>query len=122
MVPNILGSCISNSAHRFTIQYADKSGATGKVATDDVTIAGLTVKAQAFGAVTSEQGQFNNGVRWSNACPSLRYSFIFNSPTLVFLDSDLLQSTPVTIIALGRHAYPFRQCRHQGTSLLHQPR
>ncbi|KIO28275.1 hypothetical protein M407DRAFT_22485 [Tulasnella calospora MUT 4182] len=46
------------SSTPFTIQYADGSSATGKVATDKVTVAGLSVSKQGFGAVTKETGNF----------------------------------------------------------------
>lgn len=49
---------------RFSIQYADQSGASGTVATDSVTVAGLTVESQGFGAVTNETGGFNHGVSY----------------------------------------------------------
>lgn len=42
----------------FSIQYEDGSGAQGTLATDTVTVAGLTVKSQTFGAVTSETNGF----------------------------------------------------------------
>ncbi|KAG8903977.1 Type I transmembrane sorting receptor [Tulasnella sp. 403] len=45
----------------FSITYADGSGATGKVATDTVSVAGLTVTGQGFGAVTQETGGFGGG-------------------------------------------------------------
>ncbi|KIO20364.1 hypothetical protein M407DRAFT_29996 [Tulasnella calospora MUT 4182] len=43
----------------FSIQYQDGSGANGTVATDAVTVAGLTVAKQAFGAVDTEFGGFS---------------------------------------------------------------
>ncbi|KAG9008419.1 hypothetical protein FRB90_008903 [Tulasnella sp. 427] len=42
----------------FSIQYEDQSGASGTLATDTVTVAGLTVAKQVFGAVTTETGGF----------------------------------------------------------------
>lgn len=48
---------ISNSP--FQIQYADQSGATGAIAEDTVTVAGLTVENQRFGAVNVEFGGFS---------------------------------------------------------------
>ncbi|KAG9040734.1 Type I transmembrane sorting receptor [Tulasnella sp. UAMH 9824] len=49
------------SSTPFMIQYADGSSATGKVATDKVTVAGLSVRKQGFGAVTKETGVLLNG-------------------------------------------------------------
>ncbi|KAG8905957.1 Type I transmembrane sorting receptor [Tulasnella sp. 403] len=49
------------SSTPFQIQYADGSGAQGTVATDTVSVAGLTAKAQGFGAVTSETNGFGQG-------------------------------------------------------------
>ncbi|KAG8856314.1 Type I transmembrane sorting receptor [Tulasnella sp. 330] len=46
------------SSTAFSITYADGTGASGKVATDTVTLAGLTVAGQGFGAITKE----SNGV------------------------------------------------------------
>ncbi|KIO20363.1 hypothetical protein M407DRAFT_29995 [Tulasnella calospora MUT 4182] len=43
----------------FSIKYQDESGANGTVATDAVTVAGLTVAKQAFGAVNVEFGGFS---------------------------------------------------------------
>ncbi|KAG8910150.1 hypothetical protein FRC01_006520 [Tulasnella sp. 417] len=43
----------------FSIQYQDGSGANGTVATDAVTVAGLTVARQAFGAVDREFNGFS---------------------------------------------------------------
>ncbi|KAG8995137.1 hypothetical protein FRB90_000253 [Tulasnella sp. 427] len=43
----------------FKIQYADQSGAQGAIAEDTVTVAGLTVDKQAFGAVNLEFGGFS---------------------------------------------------------------
>ncbi|KIO28276.1 hypothetical protein M407DRAFT_22486 [Tulasnella calospora MUT 4182] len=51
-------STYKNSSTPFTIRYADGSSATGKVATDKVTVAGLSVETQGFGAVTKETGNF----------------------------------------------------------------
>ncbi|KAG8946384.1 hypothetical protein FRC00_009612, partial [Tulasnella sp. 408] len=48
---------ISNSP--FQIQYADQSGATGAIAEDTVTVAGLTIENQRFGAVNAEFGGFS---------------------------------------------------------------
>lgn len=48
---------LSNSP--FQIQYADQSGAQGAIAEDSVTVAGLTVDKQAFGAVNLEFGGFS---------------------------------------------------------------
>ncbi|KAG9043649.1 hypothetical protein FS837_009309 [Tulasnella sp. UAMH 9824] len=45
----------------FSVQYADGSKATGTIATDAVTVAGLTVAKQVFGAVTTESGGFEGG-------------------------------------------------------------
>ncbi|KAG8948333.1 Type I transmembrane sorting receptor [Tulasnella sp. 424] len=45
-------------SRNFTIQYADGSSATGQVATDNVTVAGLSVTEQGFGAVINETGNF----------------------------------------------------------------
>ncbi|KAG8865232.1 Type I transmembrane sorting receptor [Tulasnella sp. 330] len=45
----------------FNITYADKSGAGGVVATDRVTVAGLTVPKQGFGGITVEYGGFGSG-------------------------------------------------------------
>lgn len=47
----------------FDITYEDGSGASGTVANDTVTVAGLTVTSQAFGAVDTEKGSFGQGVR-----------------------------------------------------------
>ncbi|KAG8894836.1 Type I transmembrane sorting receptor, partial [Tulasnella sp. 403] len=44
----------------FSIKYADESGASGFVATDTVTVAGLTVENQGFGAVSNETNGFSN--------------------------------------------------------------
>lgn len=43
----------------FQIQYADQSGATGTIGEDSVTVAGLTIDKQAFGAVDNEFGGFS---------------------------------------------------------------
>ncbi|KAG9019062.1 Type I transmembrane sorting receptor [Tulasnella sp. 427] len=51
-------STFKSSSTPFSIQYEDGSSATGKVATDRVTVAGLTVSKQGFGAVTKETGNF----------------------------------------------------------------
>lgn len=71
------------SSSPFSIQYEDGSSAKGKVcnytchvlafischarqiATETVTVAGLTVKGQGFGAVTSETGNFLTSVSYS---------------------------------------------------------
>ncbi|KAG9017512.1 hypothetical protein FRB90_000985 [Tulasnella sp. 427] len=53
-------STFKNSSTPFFIQYQDGSSATGKVATDKVTVAGLTVPKQVFGAVTKETGNFRD--------------------------------------------------------------
>ncbi|KAG8901352.1 hypothetical protein FRC00_007698 [Tulasnella sp. 408] len=49
------------SSTPFTIQYAEGSSATGKVATDKVMVAGLSVTKQGFGAVTRETGFLLDG-------------------------------------------------------------
>ncbi|KAG8986917.1 Type I transmembrane sorting receptor [Tulasnella sp. 427] len=49
------------SGTAFSIQYGDGSSAKGKVATDTVTVGGLTVAKQGFGAVTKETGNFLKG-------------------------------------------------------------
>lgn len=49
-------STYKSSTTPFSIQYADGSGASGTVGTDTVTIAGITVTGQGFGAVTKESG------------------------------------------------------------------
>jgi len=54
-------STFVNSSTPFSITYEDGSGATGTVATETVTVAGLTVGGQGFGAVTSENGGFGGG-------------------------------------------------------------
>ncbi|KAG8897092.1 Type I transmembrane sorting receptor [Tulasnella sp. 403] len=54
-------STFKSSSTPFSIQYQDGSGATGKVATDKVTVAGLSVAKQGFGAVTKETGGFGGG-------------------------------------------------------------
>ncbi|KAG8881996.1 hypothetical protein FRB98_004029 [Tulasnella sp. 332] len=53
------------SKSSFSIEYGDGTGAKGKVATDTVTIAGLTVAGQGFGAITSVSGGF--GTQGPNA-------------------------------------------------------
>lgn len=52
-------SSLQVSKAPFSIQYADQSGANGTIAEDAVTIAGLTVDKQAFGAVDLEFGGFS---------------------------------------------------------------
>ncbi|KAG9017511.1 hypothetical protein FRB90_000984 [Tulasnella sp. 427] len=54
-------STFKDSSNSFNIRYQDGSSATGKVATDKVTVAGLTVHTQGFGAVTKETGNFLAG-------------------------------------------------------------
>ncbi|KAG8948334.1 Type I transmembrane sorting receptor [Tulasnella sp. 424] len=51
-------STYKSTSTPFTIQYEDGSSATGEVASDKVTVAGLSVADQGFGAVTSETGNF----------------------------------------------------------------
>ncbi|KAG8878135.1 hypothetical protein FRB97_002817 [Tulasnella sp. 331] len=49
------------SSTPFSITYADNSSANGTVATETVTVAGLTATGQGFGAVTAESGNFGGG-------------------------------------------------------------
>lgn len=51
-----------NQSSRFSIEYASLTGANGTVAMDQVTVAGLTVPNQAFGAVTNSIGNFTYAV------------------------------------------------------------
>ncbi|KAG8948172.1 hypothetical protein FRC04_009971 [Tulasnella sp. 424] len=48
----------NSSSAPFSLQYFDNSTAIGKIATDQVTVAGLTVPKQGFGAVTEVTGMF----------------------------------------------------------------
>ncbi|KAG9013191.1 hypothetical protein FRB94_003261 [Tulasnella sp. JGI-2019a] len=50
-----------DTGDRFSVQYVDGSGATGTVVFDSVTIAGLNVPRQGFGAVSEEFGGFGHG-------------------------------------------------------------
>ncbi|KAG9024367.1 Type I transmembrane sorting receptor [Tulasnella sp. JGI-2019a] len=54
-------STYKGSSTPFSITYEDGSSATGTVATDTVTVAGITVPSQGLGAVTSESGGFGSG-------------------------------------------------------------
>ncbi|KAG9040213.1 Type I transmembrane sorting receptor [Tulasnella sp. JGI-2019a] len=49
------------TAQSFDITYQDGSEASGIVARDTVTVAGLTVTKQAFGAISDEYGGFGSG-------------------------------------------------------------
>ncbi|KAG8857470.1 Type I transmembrane sorting receptor [Tulasnella sp. 330] len=54
-------STYNDSGEPFSISYEDESGASGTIATDTVTVAGLTVPGQGFGAVNQEVGGFRHG-------------------------------------------------------------
>ncbi|KAG8868321.1 Type I transmembrane sorting receptor [Tulasnella sp. 332] len=54
-------STYKGSTTPFSISYEDGSEASGTVATDTVTVAGLTVTGQGLGAVTKESGSFEDG-------------------------------------------------------------
>ncbi|KAG8874338.1 hypothetical protein FRB97_005980 [Tulasnella sp. 331] len=54
-------STYNDSGEPFSISYEDESGASGTIATDTVTVAGLTVPGQGFGAVNQEVEGFRHG-------------------------------------------------------------
>ncbi|KAG8979730.1 Type I transmembrane sorting receptor, partial [Tulasnella sp. 427] len=54
-------STFQASSQPFEIQYGDGSTAAGTLASDTVTVSGLTVQNQVFAAVTQESGSFSSG-------------------------------------------------------------
>ncbi|KAG8920159.1 Type I transmembrane sorting receptor [Tulasnella sp. 417] len=90
-------STFQASSQPFNIQYGDGSQAFGTLASDTVTVAGLTVQNQVFAAITQESGSFTAGGVFAGlmgmAFPSLAKSqatpFFFNLAQQGALTSNL---------------------------------
>ncbi|KAG8975629.1 hypothetical protein FRC05_005422 [Tulasnella sp. 425] len=89
-----------------TYQYPDGSGASGTLANDTVTVAGLTVARQVFGAVTSESGGFSGphaglmGLGFTDKYGTL------DGDSLSELSAELW-STPLALSSAVSNAKPF---------------